>query len=321
MTMTREGRWKELRSWVYRSLNADYRPCLAASTTCKKKAVRAHSVPNGAVLTLLEEDGHVISPKVHFTAAGVHSALERVGRNHATTFTGLCAAHDHQMFNAIDRLPIDLEDPILLFLLAYRAVLREYYVLLRGAIQNQAAYRKKVALGLISGDRPTPDGLRAVGLMANAFEFHEYKLPVDQALAEDRFELLHHTVLRFPGHQPTVAVSSCLMFVEQALASDPKERLILSVFPDGSGTNVVVSATRRDRPYVEAHLSGVLAASQASQKYFFSKLILQCCENFVLSPRFYNSLTAERRQAIGTFYSATLSTDLPGTDNAHLFLF
>lgn len=319
--MTRERRRRELQDWIHRALKAEFRPCLTPSAQCAERAIRAHSVPNRSVLGLLEENGHVVSPRIHASSRGVAPSLDHVGRNQATTFTGLCSAHDQQLFGDVDRLPLDLHDPRVLFLLAYRAVLREYYVLLWGAVRNQLGFQKKVELGLTRGDAFTPDGLRALGFIENAFEFHEYKLPLDEALEAGRFDELCHTVLTFPGHEPTVAVSSCLMLVELSLARDPAERLILTVFPDGSATNVIVSSTSRDRLYVTAHLSPVIEANEAYQKYFFSKLILGACENFVLSPRFYDKLAPERQEAITCFYRSTLSTDLPDVEDPRLLLF
>jgi hypothetical protein len=52
---------------------------------------------------------------------------DSAGRNEASTFTGLCSAHDADLFRPIDTRELDVNDREQFFLLAYRSVTREVH--------------------------------------------------------------------------------------------------------------------------------------------------------------------------------------------------
>lgn len=72
-----------------------------------------------------------------------------MGRNNATTFTGLCADHDADLFRPIDTNEIDLSSDEHLFLLSYRAVLKEAYMTRKSAIDTQLTYQRGIEGGLL----------------------------------------------------------------------------------------------------------------------------------------------------------------------------
>ncbi len=103
----------------------------------------------------------------------------RVGINKATTFTSLCSSHDNEIFRPIDVTSPDYTQERHLFLLAYRAVLREYHACLEGALRLQSGYQKRVELGLSSQGEADHSGLLAASHLVNAYELHEYKETLD----------------------------------------------------------------------------------------------------------------------------------------------
>ena len=185
-----------LKNSIFKIWKGKYLQCLEPHEACTRRSIRAHSIQNGAILELLQHDGHVVMPRLKLDPnSGPSVRFESVGRNKATTFTGLCADHDASIFAPIETTSIDVENDWHLFLLAYRAVLKETHVTLEGAIKNQLAYQKKVEIGLIPGDRPTIDGLRATGFLVNSYETYLYKREFDQIyLGRDFHELRHHTI-------------------------------------------------------------------------------------------------------------------------------
>lgn len=87
--------------------------------------------------------------------------FEKVGRNNASTFTGLCGNHDADIFRPIDTKPLSVDDKEQLFLIAYRSVTRELHAVLEGAVRIQGAYQNRVSSGKISGTTMTPEGVEA----------------------------------------------------------------------------------------------------------------------------------------------------------------
>src|SRR5262245_12219983 len=103
------------------------RRCLATSGACDSGVIRAHSVQNAVVLDQLAEAGHVLT----FLPTEEGSALELVGRNEATTFTGFCGKHDREVFHCIDFKSLDEfseSSTKQLALFSLRAVAREHWL-------------------------------------------------------------------------------------------------------------------------------------------------------------------------------------------------
>lgn len=251
-------------------------------------------------------------PVVHF---------DTVGRNVATTFTGLCSAHDAAIFRLIDNADIDPGNDEQLFLLAYRAVLREMHAVMQAAIAGQAAYAKKVDLGLVDGTKPTPDGLRATSGLINAYDFYEYKRQFDDLLLSRSFDRIRYSGFVLPNTAPTLAVSSVFTPVELAQRQMDPERIVLTILPREGDVLVVMSYTESDAEYVRAHLLPLEAAEGDYRKYLISKIVLRNSDNFVLKPSYYFELSEHQRETIGRFYAGTVLTDLPGFESEDLFLF
>jgi hypothetical protein len=136
--------------------------CHEPMEKCDQKAIRAHSIPSSTVLDRLAREGHVVMPKLKLkTPPPSEIQFKRIGANKATTFTGLCAKHDNYIFRPIDDALPDLTDNSHLFLLAYRAVLREYHVVLQNALRFQSTYLKRVEVGLSTGTMPCDFGMFA----------------------------------------------------------------------------------------------------------------------------------------------------------------
>src|SRR3972149_8263724 len=130
-----------LKNSVFKIWNGKYLQCLEPKEACAQQSIRAHSIQNEVILELLQYDGHVVMPRLKLDQNfGPRVWFESVGRNKATTFTGLCTEHDTDIFAPIENASIDVENDLHLFLLAYRAVLRETHVTIEGAIKNQVAY-------------------------------------------------------------------------------------------------------------------------------------------------------------------------------------
>jgi hypothetical protein len=144
-----------------RIVNTPFNRCLHG--LCQEPAIRAHSIQNSRVLDLIAADGHVVTPIM--TAAidtGPRIDFKRVGRNHASTFTGLCATHDHEIFRPIEVSEIDPGKREHLFLLAYRAAYRELHSTMEGAFRLQHSYLERVERGLDPKDEPCEAGIGAL---------------------------------------------------------------------------------------------------------------------------------------------------------------
>lgn len=294
--------------------------CLEPNEACKRSAIRAHSIPSSTVMAYLAQGGHVVMPQIrHYVNQPYTVEFGRIGKNKASTFTGLCDQHDNEIFRPVDdRLP-DLGNQSHLFLLAYRAVLREYHTVLQNGLRFQSTYLKQVELGILPGNEPSDPGLLAVANLANAYESYEFKRKFDYAYLERDWSRLRHHVIVLEDQPPTIAVSS--MFSLDDIDAPETPRVTLSIFPVGSNVAVVFSAISSDAPFVTAYLDRILNSQGAFQKYLLSKLVLQSCENFVINPQYYDQLPEDRKNALCRFFVITARQNADDHEDERLYLF
>lgn len=294
--------------------------CHEPSESCAQSAIRAHSIPSGSVLAKLADDGHVVMPKLKLKyPPPAEISFTRVGINQATTFTGLCSQHDNDIFRPIDDAQPDVNEPSHLFLLAYRAVLREFHVCLQNAIRFQSTYQKRTEVGLSPGTEPCNFGMFATDHLINAYESYEYKRRFDEFYLNSEWSHLHHRIIVLENQPPTIAVSSMFSLDDYDAAETP--RVTLSVFPVNDCVIVAFSALTNDFPFVDRHLDRILAADGAFQKYLLSKLILQSCENFVLAPAYFDALAEDRKVALRDYFVGTIHLNADDHDDERLYLF
>jgi hypothetical protein len=79
------------RSFFFKKQKKSFESCLHPSLTCKRPPIRAHSIQNQRVLELIQQNGHVIMPRYKIKGDNSVLEFERLGRNQASTFTGLCS--------------------------------------------------------------------------------------------------------------------------------------------------------------------------------------------------------------------------------------
>lgn len=296
--------------------------CLAPGMECAAMAIRSHSLQNSQILDLLVRDGHVkaLRKKIQ-TDAGPVIAFDDLGRNQATTFTGFCASHDHSIFQAIDTQAFRSEDSEHLFLVAYRAVSKELHALMEAVVKIQAGYEDRVRLGIDSGDVPTPVGLLAIEYVMRSYSVYTYKATFDRALVSKRYGELLHDVIHISHDEAGLAV--CSFFSIDGLSNrGDYVCAALNVLPQNRHESVVVfSYLPSDQELVRPFLDRLLTSDGHCQKYLISRLILNNCENFVVSPSTYDRWSHEKKTAITDYFVKTIFEGKLEEENEYLYLF
>lgn len=309
------------RGAFFESLTSSFDRCWAASGSCSRPPIRAHSIQNARYLELLEQRGHVVEFTIDFSGPVPHGTFAEKGRNRATTFSGLCGPHDAEIFRAIDTNALDLSDSEQLFLLAYRAVLREMHATAAVGVRSQSLYQQFVQAGRLPADRPSPLGMFATERLMVAYETHLYQSTFEQAYLTSDFDVLEHDIVTIDGVRPSVGAAALFSLADVEVEGDAV-RAALSVLPTSETQTVaVLSYTARDAPVVRPRLEGVLASEGPDQQLALSKRLLNSCENFVLAPAFFGTWPKQRREAVSDYFMRTLFTDDIDTPDEHLGLF
>jgi hypothetical protein len=316
-----DSKRKELLSFFFARYGGQMGRCLVPGLNCVASAIRAHSVQNSRVLDLLVRDGHVKAPKVRFSmASGPVFTFDDIGRNQATTFAGFCSEHDASIFKPIDNNAFR-SDSEYLFLMAYRAVARELHAQMDGASKIQGGYEKRVELGIDSGDEPTEAGMLAVQHMMKSYETYVYKIPFDEALVSGKYDAVSHLVIDLQHREPTIGVCSLLSLDGLSRHGGPV-RVSLNILPLDIGQSVAVfSYLSSEADLIRVGLHRILTSEGEYQKYLLSKLVLNNCENFVVSPSYYDQWSSEKRKAVTDYFVETLFTGKLEVENPNLYLF
>lgn len=101
----------------------------AMHAECSGKIVRAHTVPRSGSLAKIAENGHIYAFAPTIENLNKHHGVlppQLTGINGASTFTGFCSHHDNKLFSSIEQHPFSGTQEQC-FLLAYRALSREFY--------------------------------------------------------------------------------------------------------------------------------------------------------------------------------------------------
>jgi len=173
----------ELKSLIYTQSKKEYKQCLwlRPKFHCNKDCIKAHSIQNRQILDQLASKNHVVMavPKQNLnTETGPEIEFKQVGRNQATTFTGLCQKHDSELFRPIDINEFDVSNEQQKFLIAYRSVLRELHTRIKAAIDSQTSYQESVELGKCDPNNRDISEL-VTNKSVNAIDFYVYKYVYD----------------------------------------------------------------------------------------------------------------------------------------------
>ncbi len=296
--------------------------CLSQPMTCENKSIKSHSIQNARVLDLLVDKGHVIG-FTRKTDIKVGPVVEfgKIGRNDASTFTGLCAMHDRDLFAPIDLKELDPSDKEQLFLLSYRAVLRGLHQTMEAAAKIQSMYLKRVELGLSAKDQPSPEGMLAVERMMVSYLTFLYKSKYDEAFVSKSYDLLCHDTIIMNGQRPTIA-SSTLFSMDNIKTNDDIARAVVNILPIRTDVTVAIfSYIREESQLCKGYLDKALKSYSSHQKYEISKILLNHCENIVIAPSYFYEWSERKKDIIrGYFFRTIMHNDLT-YDDPDLYLF
>jgi len=304
-----------------KQLSTQYNLCLWPDGECKNQAIRAHSVQNNGVLDILCCNGHVVMPKLNVTFHTPPEYLfDEVGRNKATTFTGLCSLHDQELFRPIEVNAVDLENSNHLFLLSYRAILKEVHASRKSAIDVQSNYLLGVEQGLFPKDEPSAPGMFAVERMIAAYLVEETKIEFDKAFLTKEWARIGHNMFEINA-APGIAVNAMFSTDLWSEAFDSLAFVTLNVFPLNGKTVVLFSYLQQNHAQIHQAFINVLGSNGHYREYELSKLILRKCENFVISPYLYDQFGNKQKDVITYYFQRNVPGQSHEMDDYRLFLF
>jgi hypothetical protein len=300
----------------------DYARCLPPSMDCDEEPIRAHSIQNARVLDLIQTDGHVLMPRYKLVKGELVMEFAKVGRNDASTFTGLCSKHDTELFKAIDTNPVDVDNCEHRRQLAYRSVMREMHTELENGERAWAMHEE-----ICKGQKADPNemvtkaSLLYLACNKKAHNVYRYRRRhFDKPAEEGKAPDLRHLIIEMDNQRPVLAASPLFStgFTEQGDIIGPT----LNIVPlDENKSVAIISYPAEQAATVKTSLAKVFDADEKTLKYELAKLVIQRVENFVLSPAHHDTWSEDKRSLVLREFEASLAEPKEIPDHADLNIF
>ncbi len=290
--------------------------CAPVSPPCPRRPIRSHSIQRaGPIQRLADATNHVLMFRMDLRLDERPLANARpVGVRDATTFPGLCNEHDTSLFREIETRSLIAPTTEQLFLLSYRAVLRELYAkrcqeeqsrqMVRMVAEDPGASPYAVAVAIshaydvyvgthhLTQAKLAHDAVWKTRTYDRFFRFITRRTrPVAFAVASFFTPIYDFSGAAIPHGAPRAALPS----------------LTLDVAPDGDGTLISLAIQRRHARALGPILDRLeRTVDEAEFIGCIWELALRNCENLVLAPGAWAGLAQHQRDAIERFFTDTI---------------
>lgn len=280
---------------------------------CSGKPIKSHSIQLSRILKKLSDKQNKV---MMFNAetnpfSGINIKLKEIGINKATIFLGLCNYHDTQIFKLIETDDMDINNTQKLFLYAYRAVLKNYYL----KYQSSERYKFYANSITINDDVIKPLLLAlAYSTYVGYFHFGKIKNIFDLSLLNNTFndQIIHK--YRFLDYELPVSVCSAFTptnnfngekINDYNLKTVPNY-VMMNVFPENGKTFILLSYLLKQNNYLKNYVKKIIETDDIENK--LSEVILRNIENFVVSSEHWSMIPEKRKLCIQDFFAETLYT-------------
>jgi len=309
---------------IYKQLNSFYERKLCSvpdsfKNNCTKKIIKAHSVSKSSSLKDIENSGHVLT--TFKTSANFDSNFKfkpkKIGINQASTFTGFCSYHDKNLFAPIEDKEFELTT-YNCFLVAYRAIAREFFV-------------KERASGTLNLIKELDRG-RDLATQFSIQQAHQYfsanndltssdlafiKNVFDDCLVNQIFEKISHIILKLdtaPMVLTSAVVAPSFDFQGdkiQNITSDPKNiphYMAVNSFSSNGKGYIVLSWLKEHKATCEKFIDSL--TSTISIPDSFVTFMFATIENLYMSERWWNSLEDKSRNELINLIAVGINTPI-----------
>lgn len=313
-------RFRELEKTSY------VRECFHKDEKCSVSIISAHSIQNNKILKRISENGDVLyfSRKDH---DGTKFLLSKTGRKKATTFTGFCQYHDNTIFSFIENKDYQENNTEQEFLLAYRALAKEYHA-------KKTA--KKISESAIKQSSKESD----INLFKNYLlganqalkELKTYKEQLNEALDNKNFDILETRTIKL-HREYKIAVSSFFAVENDFkgdtvnLMSDFSKELkafCLTIFPQSGKTYILFSYLKKHKKTLAPVLTQIQKNKGVNDiKKIISNIIAFHTENFVISPNTWDKIPKQEQVIFNNIFFENLfclEINLSKLEDINLFI-
>nr|WP_321486088.1 hypothetical protein [uncultured Draconibacterium sp.] len=278
---------------------------------CKGKIKQAHSIQKSGKLTILESlvNGNncvysFANSKVSYD--NIMEDLIPIGKKEASTFFGFCDYHDSKLFSKIENNNFDNSDEHL-FLHSYRSFAHSYH-LKNEEIKawNDPNYQQILI---------TTYGKKAVEIKKKQFaslnkHLIQRKQILDNSIENNEFDNLNYLVHEFSGIIPFAVsdlITPIVSFSGKLMNNSDYDNLMVSqpiftLLPEKDHSILIMAAFNFDTTSTE-FIDEINSMPNYKFEKAISSIIIDSCQNTIISPRFWDSLSKKEKRLILNEYS------------------
>lgn len=278
---------------------------------CKGKIKQAHSIQKNGKLTILESlvNGNncvysFANSKVSYD--NLMEDLIPIGKKEASTFFGFCDFHDSKLFSQIENNEFNNSDEHL-FLHSYRSFAHSFH-LKNEEIKawNHSNYQQILIATY---------GNEAVEIKKKQFaaldkHLVQRKQILDNSIDNNEFDNMIYLVYEFDGIIP-IAVSGLITpivsFSGELMNNSDYNNLIVSqpiftLLPEKDHSILILAAFNFDIASTK-FIDEINSMPKFKFEKAISSIIIDCCQNTIISPKFWDNLTQQEKRLILDEYS------------------
>lgn len=279
----------------------------ASSYTCGK-IVKAHTIQRRGGLNRIARNGHVYTFLLGSKQGKDRDVIanpELIGINEASTMTGFCEFHDNKTFEPIESHSFTSNQHHT-FLLAYRAICREYYE--NASTSDMIALFRTLDKGMSISEQKrlqqTLDTFKT-GFENGFKEMQRYKIAYDLALQRSDFSEVRYFVVRFDcipdvlcsgAMHPQIDFQGTLLQDLRTYGTLP-DHLSFSLLTTSGGGAAVFSWLGENRAS-EKFVKSLASLSNDLLPHAIIRFTFEHFENIYASPNWWEGLAEPAKQSL-----------------------
>lgn len=270
------------------------------SKACSERIIGAHSIQNNKILKRIASNGHVYMPCPK--PDNPFEVMTKWGRKEATVFTGFCGHHDNSVFQPIEDGIFDKSD-LHVFLYTYRCFAVEYHKKQEVANMQKNIFKRKPSLIQMSKeDDPFKGMLLAID------DFEPVKSAFDNALLEQKYDILSSIIWEFPGavnfagsgfEAPMFDLKGNYI---QDLLDDKMlaKHLFIIVFPEEEKTYFIISWLKDNDEFFSEYAAQLKQLDLQQRKNYINSTLPIISENIALNPDAWDRWEKYKKDEFGS---------------------
>ena len=278
---------------------------------CQGKIKQAHSIQKNGKLTILESlvngNNCVYSfANSKISNENIMEELIPIGKKEASTFFGFCDFHDSKLFAQIENNEFDNSEEHL-FLHSYRSFAHSYHKKNEEIKAWNDSNYQQILIATYGKEKVE---IKKMQLAALNKHLIQRKQILDNSIYNTEFDNLNYFVHKFNGIvpiavsgliTPTVSFSGALMNntdCNNLIVSQP----IFTLLPEKNHSILILSAFNFDKVSTK-FIDEIDSMPNFKFEKAISSIIIDSCQNTIISPKFWDNLTKLEKRLILDEYS------------------